>query len=87
MAGVLTRTLNFPANEFVTANVDTVDGSAWTWSAGPTQDNDQFLAASRAVLFASASAMRASQQGSVVAADQWLRQIGATSNVAQCAYL
>lgn len=39
-SGEVTGSLNVPANGFCIAGAVTVDGTAWTWSAGPTENYD-----------------------------------------------
>lgn len=53
-AGVITGSLNVPANGFAIAAACTADGSAWTWTA-PTEDYDQFPESNHAISTASAS--------------------------------
>ena len=54
-SGEVTGSLNVPAGGFVVAVASTSDGASWSWTAGPTEDSDQYTEASLAGSSASAS--------------------------------
>lgn len=50
VSGVVTTTLNVPANGIVVAMAGSVDGASWSWTAGPVEDFDIDLESAAAAI-------------------------------------